>query len=218
MPIIKSEYIVVFDFETWSLDTARCEVVQVACLAMDYRSLKVVPGSEFSSYIKPLDRDNFDQRAIDVNGITHAKVEDAPELEAVWGRFAEHVYRYNPRGKSPFTAPIPAGKNILKFDMPIYERLARKYKTTDSGGKPNLFHERIDFDVEADLRRWFGHTDEMENLKMDTLRKYLGLPKEGAHDALVDVRQTAMLLASFHGLYRKSGKRVKFKDAYAKAA
>lgn len=216
--MLKKNNIVVFDFETWSRFPEKCQVVQVACCAIDYVRLQVIEGSEFSTLIRPLDMNDYEDQAIKINGLTPERVSAAPPLEVAWSRFAEHVRQFNPRGKSPFSAPLAAGKNIRSFDLIISDRLCRKFKDVDKGGKPNLFHSRYSFDIEEDLYRWFGHTDELPSFAMDDIRPYFGLSSDGAHDALVDVRQTAQLLLRFLQLYRSMSKKVRFRESLREAA
>lgn len=211
--MLKKNNIVVFDFETWSKFPDRCQVVQVACCAIDYVRLQIIEGSEFSTYMRPLDMNDYETQAIKINGITPEKVAGAPPLELAWRNFVDHVRQFNPRGKSPFSAPIPAGKNIRNFDLIIVDRLCRKFKDVDKAGTPNLFHTRSQFDIEEDLYRWFGHTEELPSFAMDAVRPYLGLKTEGAHDARVDVLQTAHILLRFLQLYRSMSKRIKFKES-----
>jgi DNA polymerase III epsilon subunit-like protein len=49
---------------------------------------------------------------------------------------------------------------------------------------------------------------------MDNLRDYLGISKEGAHDALKDVKDCAEVLIRFMKLHRNLADKVKFKDSF----
>jgi DNA polymerase III alpha subunit (gram-positive type) len=44
---------------------------------------------------------------------------------------------------------------------------------------------------------WFNGTKELANYKLDTLREYFGITKEGAHRALKDVEDTGAILMRF---------------------
>jgi DNA polymerase III epsilon subunit-like protein len=61
---------------------------------------------------------------------------------------------------------------------------------------------------------WFESNSELKNYTLDNLREYLGISKEGAHDALKDVKDTAEILIRFLKLHRNLGKKVKFKDSF----
>jgi DNA polymerase III epsilon subunit-like protein len=216
---VNSKPLICFDFETGGLDTATCEVLQVACVAVDPRSLEIIPGSEFNSYIKPLDRANVDAGALKVNKITDEIMEAAPPLDVVWPQFAAHVLRFNPKGKSEFTAPIPAGKNIRSFDLPILQRLCEKYKFVDKRGRQHLFSNRTVVDLEDVLFHWFESCGELGSYKMDDVRDYFGMSSEKAHDALQDVLDTANIITRFMKYQRTVGAHgSKFRGAFAAAA
>lgn len=202
MPLNKN-IIFVYDFETWDANPNTCEVVQVAALAIEPRKLQVMDGSEFVSYMKPLDIKNFSQKAIDINKITEDKVADAPDRRIVWERFVDHINKFNHKKGNIFTAPVQAGMNINRFDAFIIDRLAREYGNVNKDGEPNLFYPMRSYDLKELLFFWFESVDVLPNLKMDAARPFFGLTTEGAHDALTDVRQTAELLIRFLNFHRK---------------
>jgi DNA polymerase III epsilon subunit-like protein len=61
---------------------------------------------------------------------------------------------------------------------------------------------------------WFEHNNDLKSYSMDNLRDYLGISKEGAHDALKDVKDCAEVLIRFMKLHRSLGSKVKFKDSF----
>jgi DNA polymerase III epsilon subunit-like protein len=61
---------------------------------------------------------------------------------------------------------------------------------------------------------WFENSNELKNYTLDNLREYLGISKEGAHDALKDVQDTANILIRFMKLHRNIAKKVKFKGSF----
>lgn len=216
------KYVFVFDFETGGtithvdgrLDADAVEPIQIAGLAIDVNSLRVVPGSTFSSMMRATSRDVLKQEALRVNKKTPDEIMAAPDRETVWKRFTEHVKKFNPRPGSPYTAPIPAGKNIRGFDLPIVEGLCRKWGPSDKSGRQTLFNQRTSIDLEDDIWRFFVHRpEELPDHKMDTVRGYFGISSDNAHDALVDVQQTTGLIIKFIKLYRTLGERVTFKDS-----
>ncbi len=216
------KYFMCFDFETGGsithvdgrLDADAVEPIQIACEAVEIASLRVVPGSQFVSMMRATSREVLNPQALRVNKKTPDEIMAAPEREIVWKRFTEHVKKFNPRPGSPYTAPIPAGKNIRGFDMPIIEGLCRKWGPSDKSGRQTLFNQRTAIDLEDDVWRFFIHRPEdLPDHKMDTLREYFGLSSEGSHDALVDVRQTTALIMKFVQLYRTMGERVTFKNS-----
>lgn len=200
--------LVIYDFETGGLNTATLEPVQIAAAVLDPRSLEVV--DTFNKLMRPLDMNNLDQKALDINKKTREELAVAPEQKVVWQAFAKFVKKHNKKG-GPFTAPIGIGKNSDNFDFPILQRLCTTYQMVDKSGQQNLFNQRLQFDIEKILWMWFENCDDLPNYRMDTLRTYFGLTTEGAHDALVDVLQTAEIFRRFLKLHRRL-KEMKNKD------
>lgn len=197
--MINQNTILVFDFETGGLDIPTLEPVQIAAVALDPHSLQV--KDTFNSLMKPLDFNNLQAKAMEVNKKTVEELRMAPEQKLVWEAFAKFVKKQQKKG-GPLGAPIAAGKGIRCFDIPIANRLCQTYGMTDKSGNPNLFHKRTQLDLEDIIWLWFESSDELPNHKMDTLRPYFGLSTDGAHDALVDVMQTAELIRRFLKLHR----------------
>lgn len=193
---------VVFDFETGGLDPTYHEVIQVAGKAYHGRTLEPFPadsGGEFCSMMKPLYFDRLQDKALECNKITREELKTAPEQKLVWNQFVEWVQKWNIKGKSPFGAPIPVGKNIRDFDLKFVDVLnvlhcAKKDKTV-------LFN-RKKIDLEDYLHAWFENESDMPDMKMDTVRDFFGISKVGAHRANVDVEHTGLLVMKFLKLHR----------------
>jgi DNA polymerase III epsilon subunit-like protein len=209
----------VFDFETngLSFETDRTVIpIQVAGLALDPTTLKVIPGSEFESLMRPEDMATLDDNpekkgALAVNKKRPEDIAKAPTVEVVMRRFASHVKQYQKGVRRPYAA----GKNIRSFDLPLLDRVCRDHSFADKDGKNSLFDRRIQFDIEDDLHRWFGFGDVLPNMKMDTLRGFLGMDKTNSHDAGKDVAQTAWFLAKILRLYRELQPKIKFAGSAA---
>lgn len=211
--------IMVFDFETGSTNPQKCEVLQLAAVIIDPIGLKIVKGSEFQSYIQPtsfeLESGRLEQDALDINKISLESLRDAPDLESVWKRFVEYCMKWNPNPRSTYKAVIPAGYNIVGFDIPIMYRLAVKFKDADANGKPKFINTFRYHDLGDDIWRWFEGNNEMENYKMDSVRDYFGLSRDGSHNAIIDTNQTAELIMRFMKLYRASFASRKFKGSFS---
>lgn len=203
--------IIVWDTETGGIDIKKCELLEIACLAINPISLKIIPGSEFVSLLKPknggkLEDGVIDQKALDVNGKTLAELKNAPDRKLVLKKFVEHVKKFGKGWQKPYSG----GKNIRTFDMPILDRVLQEEGLEEKGG---LFDNRVQFDIEDDLIRFFGHDEELPNIKMDTIRTYFGMSTDSSHSALFDVQQTAWLIVKYLKLYREFRNRIKFKDS-----
>ncbi len=203
-----------FDFETGGLDPARHEVIQVAGKAYNARTLEPYPaeeGGEFCSLMRPLHPERLEDEALKVNGKTRDMllgnaelgIEPAPEPRVVWGQFVAWVRNFNRKGTA-WTAPIACGKNIRNFDLRFVEVLNEQYAR---GKKTVLFNARTVVDLEDLLFAWFEDEADLADHKMDTVRRYFGMSSEGAHDALVDCRQTGALIMRFLRLHRELRRR-----------
>ena len=218
--------ICVFDFETDGINVETLNPVQVAAVIIDPRKLEVIEGAEFNSYMRPENIDEKDYVKKNLPTIEwHAKVQgcskedilevwrSAPEAKHVWGDFLDFLSRYYASGKKKtrFSAPIACGANIIKFDLPISQRLCKKY----SNGK-NIFHPRDVIDIMHWFFPWFENSEDVTSYSMDNMREYLGISSEGAHDALKDVQDVANICIRFMKLHRRTAGKVKFKDSFNK--
>lgn len=221
--------ICVFDFETDGTDTSECSPVQIAAVMVDPINLDIIPDSEFNCNFKPevLEKDSNYEYTTDILDF-HAKVKGCskddvlsewktyPKQEIAWKMFVDYLDKYHTRTtkKSQFSAPIAAGYNIYRFDLPLVERLSKKYKNTNKEGKSNIFYPRDVADVINLVYYWFNHNNELKSYTLDTLRDYLGITKDGAHDAIKDVKDTAEILVRFMKLHRNLSNKIQFKGAF----
>lgn len=81
-------------------------------------------------------------------------------------------------------------------------------------GKSSLFYPRDVLDIMNLIFYWFENNNELKNYTLDNLRDYLGISKEGAHDALKDVNDTAAITIRFLKLHRNLSQKVKFKGSF----
>ncbi len=208
--------IVCFDFETSSADYLTTQILSIGAVAMNPRTYEIIEQSEFYSLVKPDDPDAVEQGALDVNKLTMEEIMNAPPADVIWNKFANYLSRYRTQGNS-WGNPIPAGYNIVGFDIPIAERYAARFGQM-SAGKQNIFHPRDRLDVIHDCLRWTFSTGVINSLKLDDIRDYLGMSKEGAHNSLCDAQDTAAILQRFMGVYKNLGPKLKLKNAFQKAA
>lgn len=224
----------VFDLETDGANPDSCSPVQIAAVIVDPIKLEIVPDSEFNINLKPdalennIDYDYNDSDVLDF----HAKVQGSSKdkilanwktfqkQEIGWNMFVSYLDMYHTRSsgkKSCFTAPIAAGYNINRFDLRIIERLSKKYNNLNKEGRSSLFYPRDVVDIMNVIFYWFENNNELKNYTLDNLRDYLGISKEGAHDALKDVKDTASILIRFFKLHRNMASKVKFKGSFLNA-
>lgn len=222
--------ICVFDMETDGSNPDVCSPVQIAAIMVDPNRLEIIKDSEFNISLKPSSlEDNPEYAYADSDVLDfHAKVQGKnkndilkawlgfPKQDIGWKNFVSYLEMYHTRSerKSCFTAPIACGYNINRFDLRIVERLSIKYKNLNKEGKSSLFYPRDVVDVMNLIFYWFEGNNELKNYTMDHLREYFGMSKDGAHDALKDVKDTAELLIRFLKLHRNLSKKIKFRDSF----
>jgi DNA polymerase III epsilon subunit-like protein len=227
--MINYNKICVFDFETDGSDPKSCSPVQIAAIIIDPLKLEIVPNSEFNIFFKPevLANDEQYQYTTDILDF-HAKVRGSskeaileewkkyPAQDQSWKLFTNYLTMHHTRSskKSQFSAPIAAGYNINRFDLPIIDRLSRKYGNTNKEERSDIFYPRDVLDIMNLVFYWFENNGDLKNLSLDTLRDYLGINKEGSHDALKDVKDCAEILIRFMRLHRNLGNKIKFKDSF----
>ena len=220
-------YICVFDFETDGKFPETANPVQVAAIILNPRSLEII--AEFESKMRPKDvtgttyfedhKDTIEWHA-KLHKTTAEKIFEAwkkyPDSKIVWTRFFEFISKYHTRQNNPgsFTAPIPAGYNIVNFDLPIALRLCKQYGFVDTNGNSKMFSKVNKFDVYDIVFSWFENLNEPEKLSMDYIRPFLGMSTDGAHDALQDVKDTTAILVRFLNFQRRLGSVEKFKDCF----
>jgi len=229
--MINYNKICVFDFETDGSDPSACSPVQIAAVMLDPIHLEIIDGSEFNINFKPEVLDNNDNYKYETDILDfHAKVKGCskeevlkswyqyPKQEHAWKLFVNYLDKYHTRSskKSQFSAPIAAGYNIYRFDLPIVDRLSKKYGNVNKENKTALFFPRDVVDAMNLVFYWFEHNNDLKSYTLDTLRDYFGIDKDGAHDAIKDVKDTAEIIIRFMKLHRNLGQKIKFKNAFAK--
>jgi DNA polymerase III epsilon subunit-like protein len=196
---------------------------------IDPIQLEIIDGSEFNTNFKPevLEQSDDYKYTTDILEF-HSKVkgcgqEDVlnqwkqyPKQEHSWKLFVNYLDKYHTRSskKSQFSAPIAAGYNIYRFDLPIINRLSVKYGNTNKENNTDIFFPRDVVDAMNLMFYWFEHNSDIKSYTLDTVRDYFGIDKTGAHDALKDVKDTAEILIRFMKLHRNLGQKIKFKNSF----
>jgi DNA polymerase III epsilon subunit-like protein len=229
--MINYNKICVFDFETDGSDPSRCSPVQIAEVMVDPIHLEIIEGSEFNINFKPEVLENTENYKYETDILEfHSKVKGCsqeevlkswyqyPKQDHAWKLFVNYLDKYHTRSskKSQFSAPIAAGYNIYRFDLHIIDRLSKKYGNVNKENRTDLFFPRDVVDAMNLVFYWFEHNNDLKNYTLDTLRDYFGIDKDGAHDAIKDVKDTAEIIIRFMKLHRNIGQKIKFKNSFAK--
>jgi DNA polymerase III alpha subunit (gram-positive type) len=184
----------VFDFETGNKNPNIAPVLQVGAAIINRNSLKVVDTFEMKMKPEPDQYEFIDDESLRIIKRTREEIETYPPTSVAWPSFVNWVNKYN-KGKggkpSPYNAPVPAGYNIINYDMPIVRRYAKRYNTAWDAerGDQKFLSQVYAIDILHHMWLWFENIPDIQNLKLDTIREYMGFSqaaKDGAHDALND--------------------------------
>ncbi len=194
--------ICVFDFETGNKSPIVAPILQVGAAIINRNSLKVIDTFEMKMKPEPDQYEHIDDESLRIIKRTREEIETYPPSSIAWPTFVDWVNKHN-KGKggkpSPFNAPIPAGYNIIGYDMPIVRRYCERYNVGwDAERKDQkMFSQIFKLDIMDHMWFWFENNSDLQNLRLDTLREYMGFSqeaKDGAHDALNDTMDTAEIV------------------------
>ena len=213
---------IVFDFETGSRNPRKTQPTQIAALALDGRNFKL--KGTFNSEIRPVMDDEkaiemgfdpLEDEALRITGKNREDLAKAPLPKTVWKKFCDFVNQYNWKG-TQFFAPIPAGFNIIGFDMIIVDRLCKAYGPYDKERQQQkLFNKIYKVDMMDNMFMWTEGDPSIKSISMDSLRDRMGLIKENAHDALQDVKDTANIMIKFMKTHRAVYRNLTIDKAFA---
>ena len=213
---------IVFDFETGSRNPRKTQPTQIAALALDGRNFKL--KGTFNSEIRPVMDDEkaiemgfdpLEDEALRITGKNREDLAKAPLPKTVWKKFCDFVNQYNWKG-TQFFAPIPAGFNIIGFDMIIVDRLCKAYGPYDKERQQQkLFNKIYKVDMMDNMFMWTEGDPSIKAISMDSLRDRMGLSKENAHDALQDVKDTANIMIKFMKTHRAVYRNLTIDKAFA---
>jgi len=138
------------------------------------------------------DEIKWSEDAYKVNGVSEEKILSYPSLDVVMEGMAEDLSKHMPTEKFVF-----AGYNC-SFDYGHIDALFSRcgYRAAD------FFNGKL-IDVLELVRRTTkaGLLQKGDNQRLETMTKALGIPHEGAHSALSDIRATRKL---YETIYRIS--------------
>ncbi len=155
------------DLETTGLDASRHEVLEVAVLRVDARSLKVL--AEYEARVRPTRLADAHPEALAVCGYSDEEWRDALSLEEVLATVTPLL-----------TGTLVAGHNT-SFDWGF---LVESYRST-ALPLPSVDYHRLDT---ASLAWPLLATGEVESLSLNALAKHFGLHRPSPHRAMADAR------------------------------
>lgn len=210
MPI-NNKTIICYDLETSGVDTNTADIWQICAIPINPRTLEILHEEKFQSYVRPQSLDgtpNDDPKwdrykvitkgASDINHIDTDTLKDYPTTEKVFKNLEAFTNSY---GKDR-DRPISLGYNNVSYDNFLIERVCQQFKLIKRG-KQGIFNQLQTIDLLHECFGWFENSmTGPENYKLDTLRDYFGISKDGAHNAVKDVIDTAEIFVRFLKLRR----------------
>lgn len=161
------------DVETTGLDQIKNDIIQIGCVVTINGEIK----GTFNEYCQPINKDNIDDTALAINGITRSQIETFQSSKAMMGKFLDFMSKYD--GKF-----VIAGYNVAfdrKFISAFFTKMGREKEFF------NFFAPDIhDTHVRAKAIKKELNT---QNLKLETLANHFGVEIK-AHDAMSDILAT----------------------------
>tara|TARA_R100000808_G_scaffold23722_1_gene53048 strand:- start:592 stop:1266 length:675 start_codon:yes stop_codon:yes gene_type:complete len=220
---MNNRWIIVFDWETDGPDPTTCNPVELAAIPIDPRTLDIKVDKAFNATIKPpgITKEEYftdeKQKTIEWHakqrGVTSEDIiqtwKSGKSEKIVWKNFCEYCKKFEIEKSRDnwYPEPIAAGYNIIGFDLPICQRLAKKHKTKMP------FAKVTKIDIMDMLFFWLENLDEPQNMRLDTMRDWFGIKAEQAHEAFSDTVDSAKLLTQFMKFHRRQSSVAKFKGA-----
>ena len=184
--------IVFFDVETSGLDAEHHEIIQIAAVATENWEVR----AQFEAKLD-FDMAHASPEALEMNCYDKdVWLKEADHPGNVLNRFAQwlrpwaDVQRVSKKSGKPFQTVRMGGHN-LAFDMEFLRAAFRHHGAFCPADF--LFLDTLQLALWRDHRDHLGFAD----YKLETLAAHLGVPIEGAHDALADITanvQVARLL------------------------
>jgi DNA polymerase III alpha subunit (gram-positive type) len=157
------------DLETTGLDVDVHEIVEVGCLVVNGRTLKV--EKEYHAKVKPQHIETADKEALEINQYSEKAWKDAKPLKEV----LREVIELAPKG-------MIAGWKV-DFDWQFLEKGFKKY-----GMKHNFDYHLLD--VVPIAYRYFLSKKKPMKLGLRDISRSLGIEIPDKHDAMTDIKAT----------------------------
>ena len=166
--------ILLIDLETTGLDASRHEIIQLAAVLLDKKTL--AEKEAFCTYVKPTAWQRRDPESMKVNGIAFAQVKTAPSLkkviadfESTFGSDLVLAYYGGPVDMDFLRAAYKKLKKLFPFDYHYFNLWGVFYAYLAAGNKLK------------NGKKFTGFT-------LDDFMKEFKLKSDNRHDALEDCR------------------------------
>jgi DNA polymerase III epsilon subunit-like protein len=188
------------DVETTGLSTVRAEITQIGVAlerwTIDQGQVLTFPLAPFCSYVKCTQTEEFDEKVIELTGITQATVANASSFAVVIKHMLAHLDLHC--GES---TRVLATYNGDGYDLPVVAAELARHLGEDAGAFMRKLKLTYNLDLLKCGRRCIDSTLLLRTITGrssfrlgDVYRSLLGKPLEGAHDALQDANAVLTLL------------------------
>jgi DNA polymerase III epsilon subunit-like protein len=208
--------VVVFDLETGGLDPATHVIIQIAALAVELPSYKVIASfcEKVKFNIAKQDPDALAGNVFGRNGYTaetwNAEAKNpvtVANMFQAWLRPYKERQEVSKAGK-PYLSVQLAGHNVYGFDLPFISKWMKRLKEAENAAGRE-FSDYLPFNWQpldtlaiASFYRYMMPGYDPLNLKLETLCRYHGIAESQSHDGLDDCRLTAALLCALQNGFK----------------
>jgi len=180
--------LLLIDLETTGLDSERHEIIQLAAILLDKKTL--LEKEAFSTFVRPKKWQTRDRESMKINNISHSQVKEAPVLKEVVEEFSD---LFDP---STLILSFYGGPVDMDFLRKAYKSVGIKW----------LFDYHF-FNLWAVFFAHLAKKDKLKNSKkfagfsLDDFMKEFKLKSKNRHDALEDCRIEAEVLRKILNRY-----------------
>lgn len=203
--------LIITDTETTGLSHhVGCEVIQIAAKALNGTNLDDHHAGEFSCLIKPQHPEKAQAGALKVIGPLWDKaLKEGIEPKVAWSNFLTWCSSVNDTSKV-YDKPIICGHNLVDFDMPFIQHHCLEHKLVSLGKQGRYEYPwGLQLDSYGMVYMLFENDPQVENMKLDTILRRLGLSRSSEHhDAMEDVRLLAEVVRRSLKFCRAANKRM----------
>ncbi len=172
--------ILLIDLETTGLDASKQEIIQLAAVLLDKKTLE--EKEAFDTYIRPARWAKRNRESMEVNGITWRQVKDAPGLKKAIADF-ETLFG------SDVVLAYYGGPVDMDFLRAAYKKIRRKFRFDY-----HYFNLWGVFFAYLAVRDKLRDNKKFTGFTLDDFMKEFDLKSENRHDALEDCRIEAEIL------------------------
>lgn len=180
--------ILYFDTETTGRNAFRNDVIQLSGII----EIDGKVQEEFNYTCQPLNYDNVEAEALEVNGITLQKLYTFPTAKETLSEFVKLLNKYVDK-YNRFDKFYPAGYNV-KFDLDFVQQFFVKNGYKYGFGSYQNWQALDALAIAQYLS--YRRVLKLDNLKLGTVCKHYNIELQ-AHDALCDIRATRELIKKF---------------------